>query len=92
MTGRQLRRQAFTIWLTARPPRWYTWAFFPLIALGIAFLAVVITRYEEPPSWFGPIMTTFIWTVGAVIIAAFADSYRRIVRDLRRDQGHMEST
>ena len=92
MTERELRRQAFKIWLTARPPRWYMWAALPVIALGIAFVVVVLTRSQEPPSWFGPTITTFNWTVGAVIIAAFADSYRRIVRDLRRDQGHMEMT
>lgn len=92
MTERELRRQAFTTWLTARPPRWYWWVVLPLIALEIALVVLAFTSSPEPPSWFGPTITTLTWTVCALIIAAFADSYRRIVRDLRRDQGHVEST
>lgn len=87
MTERELRRQAAKRWLTARPPRWYMWTALPMFALGIAFLVVVVVSHEEPPSRFGPTITTFMWAVGAVIIATFADSYRRILRELRHDQG-----
>ncbi|MFW2512500.1 hypothetical protein ACNI3K_01845 [Demequina sp. SO4-13] len=87
MTEHELRRQAFKTWLTARPPRWASIAMAPF---GIALTILTVWFFatlSNPPRWILPVSEPLSVILWLLLIAGFAGSYRRILRDLKREQG-----
>ncbi|MDN4480367.1 hypothetical protein [Demequina muriae] len=92
MTDRELRRQAIRTWLTARPPRWVLIATTPFGVVLIACIVWAALTLENPPAWIPSVAVPLTIIVWLLLIAGWTDTYRRIVRDLRHNQGRVGNT